>query len=193
MHRIKGAVHDRNSIAGSSGAEPGTQSAVVGRCGCRVGTGTAIGQCLPGFHNPEIFETLPNARLSPTARDVFDILTARQEASGLVRIRQKDLAKRPDISQAAVSRAIGQLKDKGILDGRHRQGTILIRPLLAAYESLAHMINHLQDPTTFVWPLNYPPARSDRRAPAAADCTSLAMSCPTRWPICRPGRPPTEH
>ncbi|MCX5443816.1 helix-turn-helix domain-containing protein [Streptomyces sp. NBC_00063] len=84
------------------------------------------------------------------------LLTARQEASGLVRIRQKDLAKRLDISQAAVSRAIGQLKDKGILDGRHRQGTVLIRPLLAAYESLAHMINHLQDPTTFVWPLNHP-------------------------------------
>ncbi|MFB8037735.1 helix-turn-helix transcriptional regulator [Streptomyces sp. NPDC056004] len=111
---------------------------------------------IPGFHNPEIWETLPNARLSPTARDVLDILTARQQAGGLVRIRQQDIANRLGISQAAVSRAIGQLKDKGILDGRHRQGTVLIHPLMAGYESLAHMINHLQDPATFVWPLNFP-------------------------------------
>ncbi|AEM88523.1 helix-turn-helix transcriptional regulator [Streptomyces violaceusniger] len=122
---------------------------------------------VPGFHNPEIFEALPNARLSPTARDVFDVLTARQEAGGLVHIRQKDIAKRLDISQAAVSRAIGQLKDKGILDGRHRQGTVLIHPLMAAYESFAHMVNHLQDPNTFVWPLNFP--TGDMRPPRTSD------------------------
>ncbi|MFJ7258216.1 helix-turn-helix transcriptional regulator [Streptomyces sp. NPDC098085] len=122
---------------------------------------------VPGFHNPEIWGALPNARLSPTARDVFDVLTSRQEAGGLVRIRQKDLAKRLDISQAAVSRAIGQLKDKGILDGRHRQGTVLIHPLMAAYESLTHMVNHLKDPNTFVWPLNFP--TGDMRPPRTSD------------------------
>ncbi|MGW1767703.1 helix-turn-helix transcriptional regulator [Streptomyces sp. NPDC002073] len=123
----------------------------------------------PGFHNPEIFEVLPNARLSPTARDVFDILTARQEPGGLVRIRQQDIAGRLDLSQAAVSRAIGQLRDKGLLGERQRQGTVRIHPLLAGYESPAHMINHLQDPNTFIWPLNFPtggvrpPRNSDPR------------------------------
>ncbi|MFD9339938.1 helix-turn-helix transcriptional regulator [Streptomyces sp. NPDC060028] len=110
----------------------------------------------PGFHNPEAFEILPNARLSPTARDVFDVLTARQEPGGLVRIKQQDLAKRLDLSQAAVSRAISQLRDKGIIGERQRQGTVLIHPLLAGYESLAHMVNHLQNTTTFVWPLHFP-------------------------------------
>jgi biotin operon repressor len=121
----------------------------------------------PGFHNPEIFEVLPNARLSPTARDVFDVLTARQESGGLVRIRQQELAQRLDITQAAVSRAIGQLRDKGILGDRQRRGTVLIHPLLAGYESLTHMLNHLQDPATFLWPLNFP--TGDIRPPRSND------------------------
>ncbi|TSB25638.1 winged helix-turn-helix domain-containing protein (plasmid) [Streptomyces sp. NBC_01525] len=125
---------------------------------------------VPGFHNPEIWETLPNARLSPTARDVLDVLTTRQNAGGLVEIRQHEIAKRLGISQAAVSRAIGQLKDKGILDGRHRQGAVLIHPLLAGYESMTHMINHLQDPSTFVWPLNFP--TGDMRPPRVSDARS---------------------
>ena len=32
----------------------------------------------PLVHNPAIWEALPNAKLTSTARDVFDILTARQ-------------------------------------------------------------------------------------------------------------------
>lgn len=43
----------------------------------------------PGFHKSEIFELLPNVLPSPTARDVFAILTVRQETNGLVRIRQR--------------------------------------------------------------------------------------------------------
>ncbi|MEU7296414.1 helix-turn-helix domain-containing protein [Streptomyces exfoliatus] len=130
---------------------------------------------VPGFRNPDAFEVLPNACLNTTARDVFDILQARQEPCGLVRIRQTDLAKRLNISQAAVSRAIGQLKDKGLLNGRHRQGSVLIHPLFAAYESLAHMLNHLSDPDTFVWPLNFPtgnirpPRTSDARTNTGFD------------------------
>ncbi|MCB5181891.1 helix-turn-helix transcriptional regulator [Streptomyces antimicrobicus] len=122
---------------------------------------------VPGFHNPEIFEVLPNACLSPTARDVLDILTARQEPGGLVRIRQQDIAERLGLTQSVVSRAIGQLRDKGILSERQRKGTVLIHPLLAGYESLAHMINHLKDPDTFVWPLNFP--TGDIRPPRARD------------------------
>lgn len=69
---------------------------------------------VPGFHNSEIFEVLPNACLSLTARDVFDVLTARQEPGGLVKIRQQDIAERLGLTQSVVSRAIGQLRDKGI-------------------------------------------------------------------------------
>lgn len=124
---------------------------------------------VPGFHNPEIWEQLPNARLSPTARDVFDVLTARQEPGGIVHIRQEQIAERLGIPQATVSRAMGHLKDKGIIEGRVRRGRVLIHPLLAGYESMAHMLNHVQDPTTHIWPLNFPageirpPRRNDPR------------------------------
>ncbi|MEU5599901.1 helix-turn-helix domain-containing protein [Streptomyces sp. NPDC020298] len=121
----------------------------------------------PGFLNPETFEILPNARLSRTARDVFDILTARQEPGGAVHIRQDDIAARLGITQASVSRAMSQLKDKGIIEGRQRQGTILIHPLLAGYQSPAHMINHIHDPHTYIWPLNFPSA--DIRPPRRND------------------------
>ncbi|MFD8255194.1 helix-turn-helix domain-containing protein [Streptomyces werraensis] len=57
---------------------------------------------------------LPNACLSPTARDVFNVLTARQEPGSLFRIRQQEIAERLGLTQSVVSRAIGQLRDKGI-------------------------------------------------------------------------------
>ncbi|MEV7617079.1 winged helix-turn-helix domain-containing protein [Streptomyces sp. NPDC089799] len=121
------------------------------------------------FHNPEIWEQLPNAKLTGSARDVLDILTARQEPGGLVRIQQKELAHRLGMSQAAISRAMGQLKDLGIIHPRTKQGQVLIHPLLAGYESLHHMVNHIEDPGTHLWPLNFPtgdirpPRRSDAR------------------------------
>ncbi|MFJ3906241.1 helix-turn-helix transcriptional regulator [Streptomyces sp. NPDC090025] len=130
---------------------------------------------IPGFHNPEIFEVLPNACLSPTARDVFDVLTARQEPGGLVRIRQQEIAERLGLTQPVVSRAIGQLRDKGIISERQRRGAVLIHPLLAGYESLPHMVNHLKAPDTFVWPLNFPtsgirpPRTGDARTGTAFD------------------------
>ncbi|WP_432104449.1 replication/maintenance protein RepL [Streptomyces sp. bgisy091] len=122
---------------------------------------------VPGFHNPDTFELLPNACLSPTARDIFDVLTARQEPGGVVHMRQQDIAERLGLTQSAVSRAVGQLRDKGILGERQRQGTLLIHPLLAGYESLAHMVNHLKDADTFVWPLNFP--TGDIRPPRTRD------------------------
>ncbi|MFG2716523.1 hypothetical protein ACGFX2_39330 [Streptomyces goshikiensis] len=42
-----------------------------------------------------------------------------------------------------------------------------MHPLLAGYESLAHMVNHLKDPATFVWPLNFP--TGDIRPPRSSD------------------------
>lgn len=123
----------------------------------------------PLVHNPAIWEHLPNARLKSTARDVFDILTARQQPGGVIEIKQTDLSERLGISQASVARAIGELKDIGILEGRTKRGYLRIHPLLAGYESAAHMINTLSDPDTHLWPLRYesgvrPPRRSDPRA-----------------------------
>lgn len=122
---------------------------------------------VPGFHNPQLFEVLPNACLSATARDIFDVLTARQEPGGLVHIRQQELAERLGLSQSAVSRAVGQLRDKGIISERQRKGTLLIHPLLAGYESLAHMTNHLKAPDTHLWPINFP--TGDIRPPRVRD------------------------
>ncbi|MGW5817272.1 helix-turn-helix transcriptional regulator [Streptomyces noursei] len=127
-----------------------------------------------GYRNPQASEYLPNARLKDTARDVFDILVARQEPGGTVRIKQRDLEERLGVPQGHVSRAIGQLRDLGILDSRTRRGMYLIHPLLAGYESEAHMINHLRDPDTPMWPLNFPsglrpPRRIDPRVGTAFD------------------------
>ncbi|MFI5808697.1 helix-turn-helix domain-containing protein [Streptomyces sp. NPDC051561] len=124
---------------------------------------------IPGFHNPAAWEQLPNARLTPTTRDVFDVLTARQAPGGEVRVRQADLAARLDTTQSAISRAMTELRDTGLIEGRTRHGRVLIHPLFAGYESLAHMVNHIEDPATFIWPLHFPsgdirpPRRSDPR------------------------------
>ncbi|MFB6614030.1 helix-turn-helix transcriptional regulator [Streptomyces sp. NPDC085524] len=124
---------------------------------------------VPGFHNPVVWEQLPDARMSRTARDVFDILTARQHPGGEVEITQAALAKRLAITQSAVSRAVSELKDLGIVHPRTKHGRLLINPLLAGYESAAHMVNHINDPGTEVWDLKFttgevrPPKRHDPR------------------------------
>jgi DNA-binding transcriptional MocR family regulator len=109
-----------------------------------------------GYRNPATLEQMPEARLGKTARDVWDILQARQEPGGLVAIRQKELAQRLGISVPSVSKAISELKDRGLVNGRTQHGKILIHPLFAAYDSEAHMVNHVQDPETHIWPLNFP-------------------------------------
>ncbi|MFG2986202.1 hypothetical protein ACGFYQ_33960 [Streptomyces sp. NPDC048258] len=124
---------------------------------------------VPLVHNPAIWENLPNARMSGTARDVFDVLTSRQEPGGLVVIKQKDIAEKLGIQQSGVGRAIGDLRDLGILHARTTPGRYRINPMLAGYESLAHMVNTLNDPSTEVWGLRYdagvrPPRRLDARA-----------------------------
>ncbi|MCX5206079.1 helix-turn-helix domain-containing protein [Streptomyces sp. NBC_00237] len=124
---------------------------------------------IPGFHNPAAWEQLPNAGLTSTARDIFDILQARQAPGGDVRIKQSDLAARLGIHQASVSRAMSELRDTGLIEGRTRHGRVLIHPLFAGYQSYAHMINHIEDPDTHIWPLRFasgdvrPPRRSDPR------------------------------
>ncbi|MEV4876508.1 helix-turn-helix transcriptional regulator [Streptomyces cyaneofuscatus] len=118
-----------------------------------------------------MYEVLPNACLSATARNIFDVLTARQEPGGLVHIRQQELAQRLGLSQSPVSRAIGQLQDKGIISERQRKGTLLIHPLLAGYESLAHMTNHIEAPDTHVWPINFPVGDIRPRLPWATPGT----------------------
>ncbi|MEU9354963.1 helix-turn-helix domain-containing protein [Streptomyces griseoloalbus] len=106
--------------------------------------------------NPDMFERLPDAGLGKTAREVFDILQARQEPAGLVRITQKQLAERLGITVPSVSRAIGELKDRGLVHPRTVHGKVQLHPLFAAYESMAHMVNHLKDESTHLWPLAFP-------------------------------------
>ncbi|MFJ2745447.1 MarR family transcriptional regulator [Streptomyces sp. NPDC087440] len=119
------------------------------------------------FHNPAAWEQLPNARLSPTARDIFDVLQGRQEPGGHVRVTQAELGVRLNTSQSAISRAVSELRDTGLIDARTRHGQLLIHPLYAGYESLAHMVNHIQDPDTHLWPLTFP--ASDIRPPRRCD------------------------
>ncbi|WP_373432654.1 helix-turn-helix domain-containing protein [Streptomyces sp. CBG9] len=49
------------------------------------------------------------------------MLTSRQEPGGLVKIRQQELAERLGLTQSVVSRAISQLRDKGIISERQRR------------------------------------------------------------------------
>ncbi|MFE1444274.1 helix-turn-helix domain-containing protein [Streptomyces sp. NPDC058739] len=125
--------------------------------------------------NPDMFERLPDAGLGRTAREVFDILQARQEPGGLVRITQKEIAGRLGIGVPSVSRAIGDLKDRGLVHPRTVHGKVQIHPLFAAYESATHMVNHLKDPSTHLWPLNFPgramplPSGSDPRSGTSFD------------------------
>lgn len=121
-----------------------------------------------GYRNPLAGEYLPNARLGATARDVLDILGARQEPGGLVRVRQEEIALRLNISQGSVSKAIAKLKDAGLLAPRTRQGQYQIHPLFAGYRSEEHMYAVLQDPATEVWELDFPaddirPSRDPRK------------------------------
>jgi DNA-binding MarR family transcriptional regulator len=48
----------------------------------------------------------------------------------VVRIQQQNFTGRLGLTQSVVSRAIGQLQDKGIIE-RQCRGTVLIHPLLA--------------------------------------------------------------
>ncbi|MFJ6722386.1 helix-turn-helix domain-containing protein [Streptomyces sp. NPDC091259] len=116
---------------------------------------------IAGYRNPATFEAMPDARLGKTARDVWDILQARQEPGGLVRITQKELAERLGITVPSVSRAISELKDRGLVNGRTQHGKVLIHPLFAGYESEAHLLNHIHDPDTHLWPLNFPDTTID--------------------------------
>ncbi|MFE2350335.1 MarR family transcriptional regulator [Kitasatospora cineracea] len=88
------------------------------------------------WFNSLLFEYLPNAGLTPTERDVLDILFARQEPGGVVFITQAVLSERLGVRQPNISKAPGRLSDLGIIDPPHlrRRGRIRLHKLLAAQE-----------------------------------------------------------
>ncbi|GAA2639805.1 hypothetical protein GCM10010425_50260 [Streptomyces spororaveus] len=65
----------------------------------------------------------------------FDVLTARKGPGACSASDSRTSPNASGRTQSVVSRAIGQLRDKGILSERQRKGTVLIHPLQAGYES----------------------------------------------------------
>ncbi|MDH6544955.1 helix-turn-helix domain-containing protein [Streptomyces sp. SPB4] len=118
-----------------------------------------------GYRHPDFFEHMADAGLTKTGWRVWHILQSRQEYGGQVRIRQRDIAQRLKATESAVSRALDELKDRGLV---HPQGTkkgvIVIHPLFAKYESVAHMANAFADPNLYVWPVHFPDQTIRRRA-----------------------------
>ncbi|MGW2110026.1 hypothetical protein [Streptomyces sp. NPDC001948] len=92
------------------------------------------------FVNQEAFGHLPEAKLTRTARDVFDILFSRQiiGQAGKVSIKQEELAKTLKIGQPKVSKAEAELRAKGIVRNRSR-GRIEVHPLFGVFENPATM------------------------------------------------------
>ncbi|MFF1691713.1 hypothetical protein [Streptomyces sp. NPDC058254] len=111
---------------------------------------------------------------SEAARNVLDHMTVHHDDQALVTMTQSSLAVKFNCSQSKISRAIAQLSKQNFA-WKEKRGLYRLHPLLAAYESLAHMINHMHDPNTFVWPLNYPtgeirpPRTSDARTDTGFD------------------------
>lgn len=118
-----------------------------------------------GFHNPEICEVLPNACSSPTARDVFDFLPARQESGGQVHSKQEEIAVR-----LCVSRAVGQLRDRASwTGGSARDGCSFTRCWPATSRSLT-------------WsPTSSRPTRASGRCTFPWMTSAPSQRGPTRW------------
>ncbi|MFG2234853.1 replication/maintenance protein RepL [Streptomyces sp. NPDC048723] len=118
-----------------------------------------------GYRHPDFFEHMADAGLTKTGWRVWNILQSRQEYGGQVRIRQRDIAERLRATESAVSRALDELKDRGLV---HPQGTkrgvIVLHPLFSMYESAAHMANAFADPQLYVWPIHFPDQTIRRRA-----------------------------
>ncbi|MDH6130494.1 MarR family transcriptional regulator [Kitasatospora sp. GP82] len=127
------------------------------------------------WFNSMAFEYLPNAGLTPTERDVLDILLARQEPGGVVEITQAELSKRLGVLQPNISKALGRLSDLGIIDPPEirRRGRVLLHRALAAYEGPRQAMAAMNDPTIPDWPLNIPtsptrPARTSSPTSSAS-------------------------
>ncbi|GAA2842940.1 hypothetical protein ACFQ0M_48010 [Kitasatospora aburaviensis] len=125
--------------------------------------------------NSLLFEYLPNAGLTPTERDVLDILLSRQEAGGVVFITQPILSARLKVAQPNISKALARLSELGIIEPAkmRRRGRVRIHKLLAAYEGPRQAISAMHDPNVPDWPLNIStsserPARTSSPTPAGA-------------------------
>ncbi|MFF2818470.1 MarR family transcriptional regulator [Kitasatospora cineracea] len=114
------------------------------------------------WFNSLLFEYLPNAGLTPTERDVLDILFARQEPGGVVFITQAVLSERLGVRQPNISKAPGRLSDLGIIDPPHlrRRGRIRPHKLLAAQDGPRQAIAAVHDESLDDWPLNIPTTRT---------------------------------
>ncbi|MFB6630019.1 helix-turn-helix domain-containing protein [Streptomyces sp. NPDC056362] len=129
---------------------------------------------ISGVRHPDFFENMADAELTKTGMKVWSILQSRQQFAGTVQLRQKDIAERLELTESTVSRALDELKERGLVHPQGaKRGIILINPLFAAYESDAHMRNHLADPDTYIWPVTFPERTIRRRASDARTDTSF--------------------
>lgn len=114
------------------------------------------------FVNREVFEHLPSAKLTRTARDVLDVLFSRQQLGqdGRVSIKQEELAEILKIGQPKVSKAEGELRQKGIV--RHRKrGRIELHPLFGVFESPAAMKRAVLAAVDAGWDLRFDQTAQD--------------------------------
>lgn len=118
-----------------------------------------------GYRHPDFFEHMADAELTKTGTKVWNILQSRQEYGGHARLRQRDIASRLGLTESTVSRALDELKERGLVHPQgSKKGVIVIHPLFAKYESAAHLANTLADPDTYVWPVRFPDRTLRRRA-----------------------------
>lgn len=118
-----------------------------------------------GFRHPDFFEHMADAELTKTGTKVWNILQSRQEYGGHTKLRQRDIAARLSLTESTVSRALDELKERGLVHPQgSKRGVIVIHPLFAKYESAAHLTNALADPDLYVWPVHFPDRTLRRRA-----------------------------
>ncbi|MFC8452162.1 helix-turn-helix transcriptional regulator [Kitasatospora sp. NPDC057223] len=134
------------------------------------------------WFNSMFFEYLPNAGLTPTERDILDILLSRQEPGGIVFITQAKLSERLGVLQPNISKALAGLSERGIIEPPElrRRGRIRLHKFLAAYEGPRQAIAAMHDPNIPDWPLSIPtsetrPARTASTGAAKVSAASEAQ------------------
>lgn len=85
------------------------------------------------FMVTDLFAMLPRLELTPTATNVLSVMVAQQRPGGAVPISQRAIALELGILPSVVSRAMGQLADRGLV--LRRGNRYSLNPVIAGYET----------------------------------------------------------